>query len=168
MKRQLVYIGMLLVLVQSCGYKRIGDLNMISNRNIDSSKEYVLIQRDAEGKAKAEQDDALEQAIDITTSKYGGEYLMNVKIYVNGNASKVKIEGDVWGLKSTQVKVESSVTKTIKFETGDFVTFQMSGKLTEGKIIGINANGAVIEYTNKLKQVKKKEISFDELTKIER
>ena len=93
---------------------------------------------------------------------------MNVKVYVKSNGKKIKVEGDVWGLKSTQVNVESSVTKKVEFENGDTVTFQNSGKLTEGKIIGINENGAIVEYSNMLGQTKSKEIPFDELTKIER
>jgi hypothetical protein len=168
MKKPVFYLGAILLFMTSCAYQRIGDLTMISNRNVDSGKEYVLIQRNAEGKAKMKKDDALERAIDAATEEYNGEYLMNVKVYVKNNGKKIKVEGDVWGLKSTQVNVESSVTKKVEFENGDTVTFQNSGKLTEGKIIGINENGAIVEYSNMLGQTKSKEIPFDELTKIER
>ena len=167
MKKTVYTIGVLAIL-SSFGYQRIGDLTMISNRNIDSSEDYVLIQRNAEGKAKMKKDDALELAIDNATEAYNGEYLMNVKVHVKNNGKKIKVEGDVWGLKSTQVNVESSVTKKIEFNTGDSVTFKNTGKLVEGKIIGINANGAIIEFKNSLGQLKKKEVSFDELTKIEK
>lgn len=168
MKKTVFYLGVILLFMSSCAYQRIGDLTMISNRNVDSGKEYVLIQRNAEGKAKMKKDDALERAIDAATEEYNGEYLMNVKVYVKNNGKKIKVEGDVWGLKSTQVNVESSVTKKVEFKNGDTVTFQNSGKLTEGKIIGINENGAIVEYSNMLGQNKKKEIPFDELTKIEK
>jgi hypothetical protein len=168
MKKPVFYLGAILLFMTSCAYQRIGDLTMISNRNVDSGKDYVLIQRNAEGKAKMKKDDALERAIDAATEEYNGEYLMNVKVYVKSNGKKIKVEGDVWGLKSTQVNVESSVTKKVEFENGDTVTFQNSGKLTEGKIIGINENGAIVEYSNMLGQTKSKEIPFDELTKIER
>jgi len=93
---------------------------------------------------------------------------MNVKVYVKNNGKKIKVEGDVWGLKSTQVNVESSVTKKIEFNTGDTVAFKNSGKLVEGKIVGINSNGAIVEFKNTLGQTKKKEIPFDELTKLEK
>lgn len=168
MKKKLFYLGLTSILMTSCAYQRIGDLTMISNRNVDSGEEYVLIQRSAEGKAKMKKDDALERAVDVATEEYKGEYLMNVKVYVKNNGKKIKVEGDVWGLKSTQVNVESSVTKKVEFKTGDTVTFKNSGKLTEGKIIGINANGAIIEYSNMLKKTKKKEIPFEKLTKIEK
>ena len=84
--------------MSSC-YYRIGDLTMVSNRNIDSKKEYILIQRNAKGKARKKKGDALEQAIDNTTEAYKGEYLMNAKIYVKRNGKKIKVEGDVWGIK---------------------------------------------------------------------
>ena len=154
--------------MSSCNYQRIGDLTMISNRNVDSGKEYVLIQRNVEGKAKMKKNDALERAIDEATEEYNGEYMMNIKVYVKNNGKKIKVEGDVWGLKSTHINVESSVTKKVEFKNGDIVTFTNSGKLTEGKIIGINNNGAVVEYNNMLGKTKKTEITFDKLTKIEK
>ena len=117
-------------------------------------------------------DDALELAIDNATEKYEGEYLMNVKVYVKGNGKKIKVEGDVYGLKSaathTTVDVESSVTKKIEFETGDTVSFKNSGKFVEGRIVGINSDGALVEFNNIIGKLTKKEIPFDDLTKIER
>ena len=161
-----------IIIFSSCGYQRIGDLTMISNRNVDSDKEYVVLQRNGQGIAKMKKDDALELAIDNATEKYNGEYLMNVKVYVKGNGKKIKVEGDVYGFKSeatqTTVDVESSVTKKIEFETGDTVSFKQTGKLVEGTIVGINANGAVVEYKNITGKLTKKEIPFDDLTKIER
>jgi len=168
MKKPLLYLGAISLLISSCAYQRIGDLTMISNRNVDSGKEYVLIQRNVEGRAKFKKSDALERAIDATAEKYKGEYLMNVKVYVKNNGKKIKVKGDVWGLKSTKINVESSVTKKVKFETGDTVAFKNSINLCEGKIIGINMNRAIVEYSNMLGQTKKKEIQFDELTKIEK
>ena len=96
------YLWGILILMTGCVYHRIGDLTMISNRNIDSSKEYVLIQRNVEGKAKMKKGDALERAIDVATEDYNGEYLMNVKVYVKNNGKKIKVIGDVWGDKSSQ------------------------------------------------------------------
>lgn len=168
--RQVMFALGIALIFSSCAYQRIGDLTMISNRNVDSSKEYVLIERNAVGKARAKRNDALERAIDAVTEKHNGEYLANVKVYVLSNGNQIKVEGDVWGLKSevTQVDVESSVTKKIKLETGDTVAFRISGKLMEGKIIGINNTAAIVEYETPTGQSKKKEIIFDELTKIEK
>jgi hypothetical protein len=99
---------------------------------------------------------------------------MNVKVYVKNNGKKIKVEGDVWGMKSIpvhsessiQVNVESSINNQIEFNSGDAVVFKSFGKLMEGKIVGINANGAVVEFVNMLKEETKKEISFEALTKI--
>ena len=49
MKKTLFFLGTIL-LYSSCAYQRIGDLTMISNRNVDSGKDYVLIQRNAENR----------------------------------------------------------------------------------------------------------------------
>lgn len=168
MTKPVLYLGAIFLFLTGCSYQRIGTFTMISNRNVDSGKEYVLIQRNAEGNAKMKKDDALERAIDAATTEFNGEYLMNVKVYVKNNGKKIKVEGDVWGLKSTQINVETSVTKKVEFNTGDSVTFSNSGKLTEGKIIGINEKGAIVEYSNIVGRTKSKEISFDEMTKIER
>jgi hypothetical protein len=143
---------------------------MISNRNVDSNEEYVLLQRNAVASARAKQNDALERATDAVTEKYNGEYLMNAKIYVLRNGKRIKVEGDVWGLKArtVDVDVEASVTKKIELNTGDFVTFRHAGKLIEGKIIGINTREAIVEYENMYGATKRKEVPFDLLTKIEK
>ena len=41
-------------------------------------------------------------------------------------------------------------------------------QLVEGTIVGINSNGAVVEFENLMGKLTKKEIPFDDLTKIER
>lgn len=87
----------------SCGYRRIGDLNMISNRNIDSSQKYELLQRSARSKCRIKKRDALEITIDRVVEDYNGEYLMNAKIYLKRNGRKIMVEGDVWGIKETQM-----------------------------------------------------------------
>ena len=170
--KSILLLSIFAIILTSCGYQRIGDLTMISNRNVDSDTEYVILERNAVGIAKMKKGDALELAIEAATEKYKGEYLKNVKIYVKGNGKKIKVEGDVWGLKQegsqTTVDVESSVTKKIEFETGDTVSFKSSGKLVEGTIVGINSEGAVVEFVNRLGKQTKKEIPFDDLTKIER
>lgn len=84
-----------------CGcnpYQRIGNMTMLSTRNVDSSTKYQPLLRGVEAEAKMKHDDALQEAVDIATAKApGGEYLMNVAIYVKRNGRKVKIRGDVWG-----------------------------------------------------------------------
>lgn len=159
-----IILILITLFLSSCGWNRIGDLTMVSNRNVDSSKQYSLIERSVVGKAKTKEDDALERAIDQCTEKNKGEYLMNAKIYVKDNGKWIKVEGDVWGFSSTDVNVQASVTKDIKFENGNLVTFKIGGKLVEGTIIGINTNNAIVE----LKNGTKREVAYDELTKLEK
>jgi len=166
MKKKIIYLSAMTLIMSSC-YNRIGDLNMVSNRNIDASKDYVLLERNVKGKSRKKKD-ALERAIDKATEEHNGEYLMNVKVYVKYNGRKIKVEGDVWGEKDIETIVNTSVKKNIQLNTADNVTFKVAGKILEGTIIGINNNGAIVEYKNSLGQTKKKEISFEKLTKIER
>ncbi len=106
--RKSVIILMLASLLASCSsYQRIGDLNLIANRNIDKSEDYVLLVRNVEGVARMKNQDALENAVDVLTEKYKGEYIMNAKIYVKDNGKKIKIEGDVWGTKEAKKELES-------------------------------------------------------------
>ena len=98
MKNTILLISLAFITL-SCGYKRMGDLTMISNRNVDKSANYVLLARDVEQKIKTRKKDYLELAIDeAVQSVEGGEYIMNVKLYIKRNGKKIKIQGDVWGL----------------------------------------------------------------------
>lgn len=83
----------------SCSYKRIGSLTMISTRNVETSKTYVLKLRGVEARAKSKHNDPLQEAIDAAVKQHPqGEYLMNAVIYVKGDGKRVKVTGDVYGL----------------------------------------------------------------------
>ena len=145
----------------SCGsWVRIGDLTSVSNRNLDESKNYILLNRDVESIAKTNSD-AMEQAIDNLTKKYEGEFIRNAKIYVRSNGKKVKIIGDVWGVQNTMVAINTSASAEIKLEIGDSVVFKRKGDIIDGKIIGVNANVLIVEYG----KGKRAELRFDEVTK---
>lgn len=157
----LLLIAALSTSLISCGsWVRIGDLTSISNRNLDDSKKYALLNRDVEGVADADSD-AMEQAIDNLTKKYEGEFIRNAKIYVKSNGKKVKVIGDVWGVQNTMVAVNTSANAEIKLEVGDTVVFKRKGEIIDGKIIGINANVLIVEYG----KGKRAELKFDEVTK---
>ncbi len=97
------------IFISSCAkVVELGKLNMISDRNIDTKTEYVLIKNYAGGSAK-EIKKALKKTKAITIDAAvnetvrnvpGGEYLKNVKFY--GVMKKKKmyllVEGDVWGI----------------------------------------------------------------------
>lgn len=94
----------------SCvSWNQIGNLNMVSTRNIETTQKYELLQRYVEHskkEMKKTRATTLQEAIDKTVKKVeGGEYLMNAKIYtiVHNNGFNLTyyyaVEGDVWGNK---------------------------------------------------------------------
>ena len=160
MKNKIILLGLTLTLASCGSWNRIGDLTTIGNRNVDDSKKYSLLTREVEAVASADSD-ALEQAVDNLTKKYEGEFLRNVKVYVKSNGKKVKIIGDVWGTQNTLINVSTEANAKITLNVGDSVVFKRKGKLTDGKIIGVNSNLVVVEYDNN----KKVELKYDEVTK---
>ena len=145
----------------SCGsWNRIGDLTTIGNRNVDDSKKYTLLTREVEAVAEADAD-AMEQAVDNLTKKYEGEFLRNVKVYVKSNGKKVKVVGDVWGTQNTLINVSTEANAKVILNVGDSVVFKRKGKLTDGKIIGVNANLVIVEFDGD----RKVELKYDEVTK---
>ena len=145
----------------SCGsWNRIGDLTTIGNRNVDDSKKYTLLTREVEAVAEADAD-AMEQAVDNLTKKYEGEFLRNVKVYVKSNGKKVKVIGDVWGTQNTLINVSTEANAKVTLNVGDSVVFKRKGKLTDGKIIGVNANLVIVEFDGD----RKVELKYDEVTK---
>lgn len=159
--RNLLYLSALALTLMSCGsWVRIGDLNAISNRNLDDSKQYALLNREVEATADSDHD-ALEQAVDNLTKKYEGEFLRNAKVFVKNNGKKIKVVGDVWGVRNTLVNVSTSANANISLNIGDSVVFKRKGNLIDGQIIGINSNLLIVQYGNG----KKVELKYDEVTK---
>ena len=160
MKNKILLFGLALTLASCGSWNRIGDLTTIGNRNVDDSKKYTLLTREVEAVAEADAD-AMEQAVDNLTKKYEGEFLRNVKVYVKSNGKKVKVVGDVWGTQNTLINVSTEANAKVILNVGDSVVFKRKGKLTEGKIIGVNSNLVIVEYDGN----KKVELKYDEVTK---
>lgn len=159
------YLILSVIVLTSC-YRRIGDLTVVSNQNYDTNAEYVLVARDVEAKSKTKKGDPLESVIDKVVSDHKGNHLRNAKIYVKRNGKKIKIIGDVYANKKNAIQVQTSVNEQIKLEVGNKVSFKYLFKIREGKIIGINKSGAVVEFKNNSDELIKKEFNFDELTRI--
>ncbi len=130
------------------GHKQVGAVNMISNRNIDSKTDYVLlktgtdISNDFIRKNKAS---TLDQAINNTVAEVpGGEFMKNVKIYMDGDIFIVN--GDVWGI-ATEANFEG-------FKIGDKIFIKNSllksvkEKFTPGVIIGFKDRKSCLVKTN--------------------
>ena len=160
MKNKILLFGLTLTLASCGSWNRIGDLTTIGNRNVDDSKKYTLLTREVEAVAEADAD-AMEQAVDNLTKKYEGEFLRNVKVYVKSNGKKVKVVGDVWGIQNTLINVSTEANAKVILNVGDSVVFKRKGKLTDGKIIGVNSNLVIVEYDGD----KKVELKYDEVTK---
>ncbi len=160
----LCIIGCMAMSLYSCSsYTRIGDLTGISNRNLDDSQEYVMLEREVEAVATS-QNDALEQAVDNMTKEHEGEFLRNVKIYVKSNGKKVKVIGDVWGIQKTAVNVNTNANATIELKIGDNIVFNRRGTIIDGRIIGLNATSVIVEYGKRKKKI---ELRYDDVTKTE-
>lgn len=93
-------------ILSSCGVShqviQVGNINMVSTRNIENT-EYVLLSSYMGGNKKEIANAravTIEEAIDQTVKQTpGGEYLKNAKIYkVDG--LYFAVEGDVWGIKN--------------------------------------------------------------------
>ena len=160
MKNKILLFGLTLSLASCGSWNRIGDLTTIGNRNVDDSKKYTLLTREVEAVAEADAD-AMEQAVDNLTKKYEGEFLRNVKVYVKSNGKKVKVVGDVWGTQNTLINVSTEANAKVILNVGDSVVFKRKGKLTDGKIFGVNSNLVIVEYDGD----KKMELKYDEVTK---
>ena len=160
MKNKIILLGLTLTLASCGSWNRIGDLTTIGNRNVDDSKKYTLLTREVQSIAEADAD-ALEQAVDNLTKKYEGEFLRNVKVYVKSNGKKVKIIGDVWGTQNTLINVSTEANAKVTLNVGDSVDFKRKGKLTDGKIIGVNSNLVIVEFDGD----RKVELKYDEVTK---
>jgi hypothetical protein len=117
----------------------LGKLNMISDRNIDSKMDYVLIKNYAGGNSKEikkalkkTKATTIDAAVDETVRNVaGGEFLKNVKLY--GVMKKKKmylfVEGDVWGVAGNE--------SFRGFKVGDLVQWKDITGTHKGKITGL-------------------------------
>ena len=108
--KNFILMSLVAVALYSCAtITQIGDLNMISKRNIDSDFNYELLSTYAGGSKKELKKSKavnIEEAVDQTVRKIaGGEFVMNAKIYKIEKQSNTyfAVEGDVWGKKRKNV-----------------------------------------------------------------
>ncbi len=148
--------------------KPIGDLTMISTRNIDRSMDYVLV-KNYQGLSKKQKRRSkakdIEEAVNSTVkSTPGGEYLTNVKVFMVSNPMRFRkefrqtyvVEGDVWGFQGEQ---------SMKgFKVGDKVFWNTVSGQKQGVILELkNGTQAAIQVEG---QEKIELINYDKLTKL--
>jgi hypothetical protein len=147
------------LLVSCATTKQIGSVNMISNRNVESSVNYVMLKSymGASNKeirnSKAE---TIQDAIDqVVKSTPGGEFLKNVKIYLKDNKYLI-VEGDVWGI-ATNANFRG-------YSVGDKVKWTKLFKDYIGTIVDLkNDNVCTIKRDSDQSIV---EVDYKDLTKI--
>ena len=139
MKRTVIFMALaaMLMMFNSCyTVKQIGDVNMISERNIDSKFDYQRITTYSGGskrqlrKSRAEN---LQQAVAQTVKQVpGGEFIMNAKAYIIKHrfSTYFAVEGDVWGHPVTTGDYQG-------YKLGDRVMFSDAGIKRYGKIVAI-------------------------------
>jgi hypothetical protein len=149
-----------IVLLASCvTTKQIGSTVMISNRNLESSVNYVLIKTymgagDREiRKTKAK---TIEDAVDqVVKSTPGGEFLKNVKIY-RTNKNLFAVEGDVWGIPAN--------ANFQGFAVGDKVKWTKLFKNYTGTIVDLKNDKACTIKRDSDSSIT--EVDYTDLTKI--
>lgn len=109
MKKALILVS--LVCLASCGYKRFADLSVVANGNMNNTNPKAeKLATQVEATYKVRKSDPLEACIDKAVySVPGGEWMQNCSIYIKKNGRKIKVVGDVYG-----VKVEGSAQPTTK------------------------------------------------------
>lgn len=118
MKKQ-IYLMLCIACITLCSCsQRIGDLTMISNRNVEFDKKHVELKRDVYGKSQTAsvlgirfKSTSLEEAIDDCIKKQGsGEYLTNATIEyyykwcVVFSLSGYRVKGDLMGYENQAKK----------------------------------------------------------------
>lgn len=168
MKKHVIILSVpLLALMSSCSTViDLGKLNMISDRNIDSKGDYVLIKNYA-GVSKKEIKKALKKtkattldaAVDETVRNVaGGEFLKNVKVYgvKKKEVMYLLVEGDVWGV-AGDVSFRG-------FKVGDKVQWKELTVYKKGTITGLtDADKCMVKEDGKENS---KSFKFSSLTKV--
>ncbi len=154
-------VSLLLTLSACTSVKLVGKVNMVSDRNIESKNEYVLLKNymgASNKELKKSRSTSVEDAIDQTVrNTAGGEFLKNAKIYLV-NGSYFAIEGDVWGIASNQ--------NFRGWKVGDKVQWKAAlGKTATGIITELKdaSNASVRQDADG----KVKDVIYDKLSKIE-
>lgn len=133
----------------STSTRLIGEVNMISNRNINTSFDYQQLSAYSGGSKRQLKKtkclnihDAVNQTV---KSVPGGEFLMNAKIYYVNN-KYYAVEGDVWGRAINSNGYQG-------YKIGDFVMWKSGFNIIKkGKIIAIkDSENCIIEDENSKK-----------------
>ena len=100
LKSAAIFAGISLTFASCMSVKQIGDLTMISTRNVDTKTDYVLLRNYMGGTKKelkrSKSIDLKEAVNNVVKQTPGGEFIKNAKVYII-NSKYFAIEGDIWG-----------------------------------------------------------------------
>lgn len=157
--KNLIFLVIAIFIISCTSVKEIGQVNMISNRNVSPKIDYDLKSSYAGNsnkelkKSKAE---SIQVAIDNTVKKIpGGEFLMNVHLYSIGG-KYYAATGDVWGMKDNDAYRG--------FNVGDKVVFKKLGKYNHGVVSGIKSDKSILIDTEDGKTIN---LKYDQVTRSE-
>jgi hypothetical protein len=120
--RKVILLNLLVLtsFVFSAKFVQIGQVNMISNRNVNPTLNYQSLSTfkgSSEKEIQRSKCKTIEEAIEQTVKSVpGGEFLMNAKIFVV-SGKYYAVQGDVWG------NAENQSFKG--FKVGDVVTWKV-------------------------------------------
>lgn len=163
MKKTLFLISLFALTSCGMGIKQVGDLNMISKRNVIPSDDYERLRTYAGSSSKKElkhevkrvKAKTIDQAVDYTVKNTpGGEFLTNVKVYMVDGTYFV-VHGDVWGHKSQEADFKG-------WKVGDKIWYKSVFGQKKGTIVDLKSSE---EATIQLEDGKLLNIKYDKLNK---
>lgn len=166
MKQKTLLIALLLLpcFVYSGKPVIVGQVNMISTRNVDSGVKYELLCRGVNDSKKALKDLralTLDGAINNAVLNVpGGEFLKNVKIYFDGKYFSVV--GDVWGLEDNRQIEGFTVGDVVLMKNNWLTTGTMGDKFEKVTITGFKDRKTCLVKTE---SGEIKEADFSKLSK---
>lgn len=151
------------LITQSCTtVKQIGDINMVSSRNIENNMNYVLLRSYMGGNKKETNRSVkleittLQDAVNkVVRETPGGEFLKNVKIYLV-DSKYISVEGDVWGLSGVKENYRG-------ISLNDHVLYKNGGSIYKGSIVALKNDQ--ICFFQEFGNPKILQITYDNITK---
>lgn len=141
MKKLFILFSLILTLASTSCIRRIGDLTMLSNRNVNDRMDYCLKKSytgDSKREIRKNKHKMIEGSVEkVVQSVPGGEFLRNVKIYTVGK-DYYSVVGDVWGYCSEDASHKG-------FSVGDAVIWKEGAVFQRGTIEAIkNGDKAIV------------------------
>ncbi len=103
--KKAIYTLCAIFLLSSCGFKRYGDFTVLANGNVENNPKIEKLSSQTEAIVKTKINDPLESCVDkAVNSVEGGEYMKNAVVYFKRNGRKIKVVGDIYGVRPSVTK----------------------------------------------------------------